>query len=534
MNTYILLFLLFTRLTLSHYVTDPEAGLKYNETRLLLDQMLIDNNPILRPSMNKSTTVRVQVHLVGVGPVNDLNDEFVLSMFLRLNWTDPRLAFQDNSTGKFSETKTYSRKNYKNKETEPAELRLDGAMSRSIWFPDLFFRNAKHEHAHWMTKENKLIRINGQGRVLSSTRISLIARCPMRFDDFPFDVHTCNLFISSYQYNKNEVWLEWNAKGAIEVPKNTAIGVGQRLLQFNLTDTSFSSTVLTTLTGDYCTLVVCFQFTRYTTYYIFNTFIPCYLLVTLSQVSFWINKDATPARMTYGSTTVLALTGLAIGERNGVPTVSYITAYDIYLTVCFMFCFAALIEFAFVDAFTVVRPKNILERATEKIKFKLQNPGILPPKKKKNLMIRRLSRIGQNFSHNSKSSEKESSPDGRSSPIDLGPNFQRCRSGSAVYIRESLEYKQLSVEQDIAKRQKNLEKIKWLREKYRRRRTVKKRRQEKKALLNISTESVLDQYCRILFPLAFFIFNFCYFRHYTMKRNAGIEYDRNIHCSMHQ
>lgn len=130
----------------------------------------------------------------------------------------------------------------------------------------------------------------------------------MRFEDFPFDIHTCNLIFSSYQYTKHDLWLQWNEQAAVEVPRNRATGVGQRLLQFNLTHTSFASTTMRTLTGEYSTLILCFQFERYTSYYMINIYMPCYLLVFLSQVSFWINKEATPARMTYGSTTVLALT----------------------------------------------------------------------------------------------------------------------------------------------------------------------------------------------------------------------------------
>ena len=65
--------------------------------------------------------------------------------------------------------------------------------------------------------------------------------------------------------------------------------------------------------------------------------------------------------MTYGSMTVLALTQMSISERQTVPKVSYVTAYDFYITSCFIFCFAALIEFAVVNHFTIIQPKKIID-----------------------------------------------------------------------------------------------------------------------------------------------------------------------------
>lgn len=39
---------------------------------------------------------------------------------------------------------------------------------------------------------------------------------------------------------------------------------------------------------------------------------------------------------------------VSTAERKSAPKVGYVTAYDFYITTCFTFCFAALIEFAIV------------------------------------------------------------------------------------------------------------------------------------------------------------------------------------------
>lgn len=40
------------------------------------------------------------------------------------------------------------------------------------------------------------------------------------------------------------------------------------------------------------------------------------------------------------------MTSLGSYSRKNFPRVSYITALDFYITVCFIFCFCALMEFA--------------------------------------------------------------------------------------------------------------------------------------------------------------------------------------------
>ncbi|GFX47144.1 gamma-aminobutyric acid receptor subunit beta-like [Trichonephila clavipes] len=69
----------------------------------------------------------------------------------------------------------------------------------------------------------------------------------------------------------------------------------------------------------------------------------------LSWVSFWINHEATSARVALGITTVLTMTTISTGVRSSLPRISYVKAIDIYLVMCFVFVFAALLEYAAVN-----------------------------------------------------------------------------------------------------------------------------------------------------------------------------------------
>ncbi len=55
------------------------------------------------------------------------------------------------------------------------------------------------------------------------------------------------------------------------------------------------------LIGEYVVLTIFFDLSRRMGYFTIQTYIPCSMIVVLSWVSFWINKDAVPARTSLGN-----------------------------------------------------------------------------------------------------------------------------------------------------------------------------------------------------------------------------------------
>ncbi|XP_044573410.1 gamma-aminobutyric acid receptor subunit beta-like [Drosophila ananassae] len=102
-------------------------------------------------------------------------------------------------------------------------------------------------------------------------------------------------------------------------------------------------------TGIYQRLSLSFKLQRNIGYFVFQTYLPSILIVMLSWVSFWINHEATSARVALGITTVLTMTTISTGVRSSLPRISYVKAIDIYLVMCFVFVFAALLEYAAVN-----------------------------------------------------------------------------------------------------------------------------------------------------------------------------------------
>lgn len=85
------------------------------------------------------------------------------------------------------------------------------------------------------------------------------------------------------------------------------------------------------------------QFVRSMGYYLIQIYIPSGLIVIISWVSFWLNRAATPARVSLGVTTVLTMTTLMSSTNAALPKISYVKSIDIFLGTCFVMVFASLL-----------------------------------------------------------------------------------------------------------------------------------------------------------------------------------------------
>lgn len=98
--------------------------------------------------------------------------------------------------------------------------------------------------------------------------------------------------------------------------------------------------------------------------------------MVVSWVNFWIDKDAVPARVSLGVTTLLTMTTQASGVNAKLPPVSYTKAVDVWIGVCLAFIFGALLEFALVNYAGRV---EFLEKERKKQKVTLGSMNPQPP-----------------------------------------------------------------------------------------------------------------------------------------------------------
>ena len=97
-------------------------------------------------------------------------------------------------------------------------------------------------------------------------------------------------------------------------------------------------------TGIHSTLQVQFKLQRHMGNFVIQVYGPCVLLVVISWVSFWLNREATSDRISLGVTTVLTMTFLGLEARTDLPQVAYPTALDYFVFISFVFIFSTVVQ----------------------------------------------------------------------------------------------------------------------------------------------------------------------------------------------
>ncbi|CAF1259543.1 unnamed protein product [Rotaria sordida] len=316
----------------------------------ILNDLLKTYDRYHRPSYGgKPDKVIVDIYVRSMSGISELNMEYSFDCFLRQRWTDARLIYN-----------TTSAMNYKS-------LPVSIQMFSKIWKPDTYFYNGQRSYIHSVPHVNRFFRIATDGSILYSQRLTIRASCIMNLRNLPLDTQHCTLLIGSFAYDSEETIYEWNTKSAVDVERDLIMN------QFSLIDASVGTQILLRDNRTRSIIYVVFALRRHVGYFLIQLYIPCVLIVFLSWVGLWLNREATNDRINLGVTTVLTLIFIIIEGKKDLPQVSYITALDCFLAVCFIFVFSTLFEFAFVHYYTKARTGDLNENMRELEDYIIQN-----------------------------------------------------------------------------------------------------------------------------------------------------------------
>lgn len=281
----------------------------------------------LRPFHNVAPlNVTVSMAVVHMGSLSEVDMDFSVDVFFRQYWQDPRL---------------------KHNLTEP--ILLPGYARQAIWLPDTFFLNVKIAKYHNVPADNGRITIYSDGNVSWSSRITMTANCRLDLRDYPLDEQSCNLTFLSYTYPVNQVDYFWKAS-----EHNVIDVIEDEMNEFTLKDIKTRKTLVEYGTPDYAFthLLAVFYLNRRLGYSFIQIYTPTVLIVMLSWLSFWISKDAVPARVALVVTTVLTIVTLMGSFRSSVPKVSYVKALDVFFIISLFFVFGAVLEYVIVRLYS--------------------------------------------------------------------------------------------------------------------------------------------------------------------------------------
>ncbi|GMS95542.1 hypothetical protein PENTCL1PPCAC_17717 [Pristionchus entomophagus] len=333
---------------------DQESVFTQGETRdflRFLRSIKYDHRQVPDGKEGSPVTVNVSVVVSNVRSVSEITMDYALEIFYREAWRDPRLK--------------YSKKKFKNK----TSLSLHESYSNFLWHPDTFVPNAiasKNPRKQSVTHRS-LLRLNPDGRILFSRRLSLILSCGMDLTLFPFDTQVCKLGIESYGHTADQVSYAWSDGDITALQLNKV-----SLPDFRIEKAFVTSRVEKYATGDYSRLYVCFVFSRAAGFCFLQLIVPSTAghslnpsqslpsildpsqslpsildpspsVVITSWVCLWMENETSFQDMI---SIILTITFLLFSYNEVMPRVSYLKAMDVWLGVCFIIVFFSLIKLA--------------------------------------------------------------------------------------------------------------------------------------------------------------------------------------------
>uniref|UniRef100_A0AAF5Q3K3 Ligand-gated ion channel 50 n=1 Tax=Wuchereria bancrofti TaxID=6293 RepID=A0AAF5Q3K3_WUCBA len=308
------------------------------------DTKIIDN--LLKETYNKHylpahpVYVRVDMWVQEVTAVSELTQDFEIDLYINEFWEDPALIFDF---------------------MEPCKpnISFDEKVLQKLWIPNTCFINSKNAAIHESPFRNVFLMVFANGTLWTNYRMKLTGPCDMNLKRFPFDQQKCILTFESFNYNTGEVRMSWNQPYPVMLLKKI------ELPDFKLTNFSVIAVEQMYPAGWWDELTVAFVFKRRYGWYILQGYIPTYVTIFISWISFYLGSRAIPARTMLGVNSLLAMTFQFGNIIRNLPRVSYVKAIDVWMLSGMMFIFLSLLELAVIGFMSrnEAAPKQLKKRS---------------------------------------------------------------------------------------------------------------------------------------------------------------------------
>ena len=289
------------------------------EEKTLIDYLLTNHNPDVRPILNYDEPVEVQLGLAvqTIESFDQMEETITLNIWQRMNWVDETLNW-DSSISNLT------------------VITLDPS---DIWTPDLELLNAATKPIIY-TLEGGLY-LNNDGSVIHSKPTILKFSCPLKLSKFPFDTQTCTMNMSSWVYTNDLLELIPNE----DITKQIDMMDSFRHSEWEVLDAGvleFEEERDCCIDKDFNVISYSFTLQRFTHYYK----ISMGMTITLVIVSFIIMLMPPDNVSRTGTAVFIPLTILALQLTlaDKIPIVGYYTLMDYFFLLCFVTSMLVSIE----------------------------------------------------------------------------------------------------------------------------------------------------------------------------------------------
>uniref|UniRef100_A0A8C1SZ93 Gamma-aminobutyric acid type A receptor beta4 subunit n=1 Tax=Cyprinus carpio TaxID=7962 RepID=A0A8C1SZ93_CYPCA len=405
-----------------------------------VDKLLKGYDIRLRPDFGgPPVIVGMSINIASIDSISEVNMDYTITMYFQQSWRDKRLAYAEMALN----------------------LTLDNRVADQLWLPDTYFLNDKKSFLHGVTVKNRMIRLH------------------------PDDGYTTDDIVFFWQGGDNAV----TGVDKLELP------------QFSIVELRLVSREVRFTTGSYPRLSLSFRIKRNIGYFILQTYMPSILITILSWVSFWINYDASAARVALGVTTVLTMTTINTHLRETLPKIPYVKAIDVYLMGCFVFVFLALLEYAFVNYVFFGRGPQQQKKVNERLN-KANNER---PRYEEKRLREQVDAYGNILLTTLEMNNEVM-------PSDVGSSVSDSRNSVMSFDSSGVQFRKPMASRDGFSHH-SLD-----RSGMRSRANCRLRRRSSKLKLkipNLADVSTIDKWSRVIFPITFGFFNLIYWLYYV-------------------
>jgi hypothetical protein len=281
---------------------------------------MIAQEPVTQPPPvgGQPIAIKVGLFILNLVALDEVSETFTCTGYLTESWLDPRLAFTPG----------------------PGQPKTRYYTKSEIWYPLLQIDNS----ASPRTLSSYLLVARADGTVNYIEKFVVRASSYMRLRAFPFDSQNLEIYIHPFTGQVNRIELEVD-------PRSTGISdAAYTPLPLWQTSKITSRSVSGDLSNEHGEIeasshvVFGIHVMRKSEYYTFRIFLPLTLMVAVSWGVLWIPIDDLNSQLLISVTTVLTLVAFSVALSNILPPVAYVTFYDAFFLLCFLFILLTIAE----------------------------------------------------------------------------------------------------------------------------------------------------------------------------------------------
>ncbi|MEN8163658.1 MAG: hypothetical protein ABFS37_05970 [Acidobacteriota bacterium] len=265
---------------------------------------------LLVPDGDGPVPVTVLVYMLDVDEIDSSQQTFTANVFLKYDWTDPRLAHAG---------------------TGPVIKAMD-----EIWHPHLQILN---QQKLWKTFDEHF-EVFPDGHVSYRQRVWGDFSQPMDLRDYPADhqVLTIQLVASGYSPDQVKLGASTEAKHAVSAELSVAdFDINGSEVVVESYSPLDSGPGVASIRSSYFA-------SRKTGYFVVKVIIPLILIVMMSWSVFWIDPAEGGTQIGVATTTMLTLIAFRFAIDSSLPKISYLTRLDTFVMASTVLVFLSLFE----------------------------------------------------------------------------------------------------------------------------------------------------------------------------------------------